>query len=862
MENAPITQLRNLYHMNLPIKEGHMKSADFDLRKFYGFYKGAVEYLKDTAMPIFVRRLPGSPLEEYAWFVLDTSHYENQEKEYDEVFREVFDQEVEKVFTQNDSFNSSNAIFIVDRKPEEESFAVHEDPFFMEEGQLTFYLRPNTYQLERIKAAISNLQSSPLSGHKPLYDLFSQPGQAFQSGIDPEPVQEWKILDKEEYEGTSEQREFVQKALSTPDFALLEGPPGSGKTTTIIELVLQLALRGKRVLLVSATHVAVDNVISRIIGTYKDQVRELIVPVRIARRPSDITDEEVKAHRWESLARKYRNEIKEHLSRNNQRGSQQYLQEAINQPENEHLDRIILDSANLVGGTTIGILRHPDFGKYALSQPFDVMIVDEASKVTFGEFLVPALYAKRWILVGDKHQLSPYVEGDFVEDHLRKNGPDEAEQTLLAKTFALRSKMLHDPDTLKVLFTNWVDAGDLKNLLDNSKTYGHPAVLFELKAGFRGSEKEVLALNSADVVIAKPGEQGYRLLARHLYVPAQFFGDIPTKSPWKWRQDAFRKRRWYEFEGSQGEWAELLARKLDQSFGFRDAKDDFGQIEQEVELLIPEEVRDTVARIKRIPFPSILEIIQSGTGRMLNQREGKVLSDGMSDASKASRFVSLSYQHRMHPDIAETSRKHFYEGKNLQASKSVSNRAWSYDQRQDRVRWIANKDPTGYGKGPIENPTELDHVMEELRKFLRFATQGIREKPFELAILTFYRNQEWQLRKRIAQELKQRQQQRTFRTQNLTIRVCTVDRFQGQEADLVMLSFVKATAYAHYNSPNRLNVALTRARHQLILFGHPLKLKKCARLDALKYLATEYKSTMKYSPNKNRRRKKWRKKSS
>lgn len=41
---------------------------------------------------------------------------------------------------------------------------------------------------------------------------------------------------------------------------------------------------------------------------------------------------------------------------------------------------------------------------------FDYLIIDECSKTTFQEFLVPAMYAKKWILVGDIRQLSLFVE--------------------------------------------------------------------------------------------------------------------------------------------------------------------------------------------------------------------------------------------------------------------------------------------------------------------------------------------------------------------------------------------------------------------------------------------------------------------
>jgi len=63
-----------------------------------------------------------------------------------------------------------------------------------------------------------------------------------------------------------------------------------------------------------------------------------------------------------------------------------------------------------------------------------------------------------------------------------------------------------------------------------------------------------------------------------------------------------------------------------------------------------------------------------------------------------------------------------------------------------------------------------------------------------------------------------------------------VDQFQGQEADMVLLSFTKYTRGAHYHSPNRLNVALTRARHKLVLFGDAGWMKDHAGLKALNQL--------------------------
>ncbi len=67
------------------------------------------------------------------------------------------------------------------------------------------------------------------------------------------------------------QEEAVRAAVFSPDMVLIQGPPGTGKTTVILEILRQLfRAHGKvpsfRVLLVAPTHVAVDNVLERLVA--------------------------------------------------------------------------------------------------------------------------------------------------------------------------------------------------------------------------------------------------------------------------------------------------------------------------------------------------------------------------------------------------------------------------------------------------------------------------------------------------------------------------------------------------------------------------------------------------------------------
>ena len=105
----------------------------------------------------------------------------------------------------------------------------------------------------------------------------------------------------------------------------------------------------------------------------------------------------------------------------------------------------------------------------------------------------------------------------------------------------------------------------------------------------------------------------------------------------------------------------------------------------------------------------------------------------------------------------------------------------------------------------------------------KVSTNG-EEELWEVAILTFYLNQEDQLREMLNSIAGQDGNNRNYylpkSNRKIKITLCTVDRFQWHEADIVFLSFVKHNSVGFLNSPNRLNVALTRARYQLIIVGN------------------------------------------
>lgn len=198
---------------------------------------------------------------------------------------------VREVRTRED--NRSNVPFRV--------LGFHRDHYRLELDRLppdgsTLFIPSSTSGLKRQRQAVFRFKDRPLPHHRPLLKLCEAPDKVRWPRCRPETVSRWYLLDDARWSGTVQQRQFVQKALGTPDFAFLEGPPGSGKTHAICELVLQLVDRGKNVLLCSTTHVAVDNVLERLAGKF-DQVEavRIGVPERVDQAIRDVQIDELRA---------------------------------------------------------------------------------------------------------------------------------------------------------------------------------------------------------------------------------------------------------------------------------------------------------------------------------------------------------------------------------------------------------------------------------------------------------------------------------------------------------------------------------------------------------------------------------------
>ncbi|MCE9548770.1 MAG: IGHMBP2 family helicase [Planctomycetia bacterium] len=213
------------------------------------------------------------------------------------------------------------------------------------------------------------------------------------------------------------QQEAVRFALSAGDVALIHGPPGTGKTTTIVELIRRAVRRGQKVLACAPSNMAVDNIFERLLSAGERAVR-LGHPGRVTPELREHTlDLLVDDHPDVRLARKM---VKEAMglfrqaerftrarpapgARREARQEAKSLLADARRLESQAAEHI-LDTADIICATTTG-LDSSILG----TRRFELAVIDEACQSVEPGCWIPLLRCDRLVLSGDHCQLPPTV---------------------------------------------------------------------------------------------------------------------------------------------------------------------------------------------------------------------------------------------------------------------------------------------------------------------------------------------------------------------------------------------------------------------------------------------------------------------
>ncbi|KAF7712969.1 DNA helicase [Penicillium ucsense] len=285
-----------------------------------------------------------------------------------------------------------------------------------------------------------------------------------------------------DYEGTGDvqftdptlndsQKDAIRFALAARDIALIHGPPGTGKTHTLIELITQLIQKNKRILVCGPSNISVDNIVERL-ALKKVPVIRIGHPARllpsVMEHSLEVLTQTSEAAGIVKDVRKEMDEKQASIRKTRTGRERRAIYDDLKLLRKEYRERESKCVDNLVRESSVVLATlHGAGGHQLKNQRFDVVIIDEASQALEAQCWISLLSAEKVVLAGDHLQLPPTVKsskintGDregkgLAQQELAEIGKKEILQGVsLERTLFDRLLALHGPGIKRMLTTQY-----------------------------------------------------------------------------------------------------------------------------------------------------------------------------------------------------------------------------------------------------------------------------------------------------------------------------------------------------------------------------------------------------------------------
>jgi len=246
----------------------------------------------------------------------------------------------------------------------------------------------------------------------------------------------------------STQEEAVNKVIRAKDVAIVHGPPGTGKTTTLVEAIYETLRRENQVLVCAQSNMAVDWISEKLVDRGINVLR-IGNPTRVNDKMLSFTYERrFEAHPEYELLWAIRKAIRE-LRAQRKRGGGKYHQklERLKERATELEVRInaqLFSEARVIACTLVGSAN-----RLLEGQKFGTLFIDEAAQALEAACWIPIGRVSRVILAGDHCQLPPTVKsfealkaglGKTLMERIVENKPDVV--TLLKMQYRMNEEIM------------------------------------------------------------------------------------------------------------------------------------------------------------------------------------------------------------------------------------------------------------------------------------------------------------------------------------------------------------------------------------------------------------------------------------
>ena len=244
------------------------------------------------------------------------------------------------------------------------------------------------------------------------------------------------------------QEEAVNKVLKAKDVAVVHGPPGTGKTTTLVEAIYETLRRESQVLVCAQSNMAVDWISEKLVDRGVNVLR-IGNPTRVNDKMLSFTYERrFEAHPDYELLWSIRKAIRE-LRAHRKRGDDKYHQklERLKERATELEIRInaqLFGEARVIASTLVG-----SSSRLLEGQKFGTLFIDEAAQALEAACWIPIRRVSRVILAGDHCQLPPTVKsiaalkgglGKTLMERIVENKPETV--TLLKMQYRMNEEIM------------------------------------------------------------------------------------------------------------------------------------------------------------------------------------------------------------------------------------------------------------------------------------------------------------------------------------------------------------------------------------------------------------------------------------